>query len=291
MTQARRLRSLSPYVYIAPAFMCIILVYFYPLARNLYDSFFEISGPIRRPVGLANYLFLLKEDPVFWQAVGNNVRLLLAIPVLVMLAILVAVLLYEQIKGWRLYRFAVFVPYVLSITVVGIVFSYVFRLNGIFNTVLTQVGAGNLVFDWLGDSRLAIYTVIFVIIWREMGFGIILFLARLLSVSRTLYEAAKVEGASWLQMHWHVSIPQLRSVLEFFIIYQIINLFSWVFNYVYVMTGGGPGRATYVTELYIFDMSIKYGVTGMASAISMLLFLAISVLIAIMFRLQRDNGE
>ena len=118
-----------------------------------------------------------------------------------------------------------------------------------------------------------------VIVWKEAGFGIVLFLARLLSLPRTS-EAARIDGAGFFRLHRHITIPQLRSVIPFYVVIEAITMVSWVFNYVYVMTNGqgGPGNSTMVTELYIYQTAFQYNSPELAAAAAMMLF---SVLVAI----------
>ena len=150
-------------------------------------------------------------------------------------------------RGWRVYRFCVFLPYVLAIPVVGIVFGYLFKLNGLVNSALETVGLGGLTQDWLGSSARAIYAIMFVIVWKELGFGIIVFLARLSSVGDELYDAARVDGAGWWSVFRHVTLPALVPAIVFFAVVETITMLSWVFAYVYVMTTGGPGNSTVVS--------------------------------------------
>ena len=125
-----------------------------------------------------------------------------------------------------------FLPYVLSIPVVGVVFSQLFQLDGTFNTILRSAGLGALGQDWLGSPTWALPTIMFVIVWKELGFGIILCLARLMSVDEQLFEAARVDGAGWWRVLRHVTIPQLLPALAFYAVVELITMLSWVFAYV-----------------------------------------------------------
>ncbi len=120
-----------------------------------------------------------------------------------------------------------------------------------------------------------------VIIWKEMGFGIILILARLMNVNKDLYEAADIDGANWIRKHVYITIPQITTVLSFYTIILIITMISWVFNYVYIITMGGPGTATVVLEYYIYKQAFNWNNMGMASAAAVILFLFTLVFIII----------
>jgi ABC-type sugar transport system permease subunit len=282
-------RKHEPWLYLAPALVMLLAVFGYPMVRLVILSLQRTQAGELGFVGLGNYELLFRDD-VFLQAVRNNLKLLLTVPVTVGLALLLAVFLFERILGWRLYRTTLFLPYLLPITAVGLVFSYIFQLSGVLNDFLHAVGLGVLAQDWLGSTTLALPTVMFVIIWKEVGFGVVLFLARLMSVEEELFDAARVDGANWWQLQRHVTIPQLATVIEFFTVISVITVLSWVFGYVFVMTSGGPGNATMVTELYVYLMGFRYNQMNLAAAVSVLLLLVTGIFIFLELRL-RERGD
>ena len=131
-----------------------------------------------------------------------------------------------------------------------------------------------------------------IIFWKEAGFGVVLFFARLMSVDESLYDAAQIDGAGWWRKLWSVTIPQLATIIEFFAVVTVINMLSWVFAYAYTITMGGPGWATIVMELYIFNKLARSQVPNpsMASAASVLLFLVVivSIVASVRFRKRGD---
>ena len=137
----------------------------------------------------------------------------------------------------------IFLPYVLSIPVVGVVFGYVFEENGIVNAALRKVGLGALAPTGSATRTGRFATIMAVIVWKELGFGMILCLARLMSVDEHLFEAARVDGARWWRTLRHVTLPQLAPAIAFYAIVELITMLSWVFAYIYVMTSGGPRTA------------------------------------------------
>jgi ABC-type sugar transport system permease subunit len=280
--------ALAPYLYVLPAVLVVGIVIVYPLVVIFQESTQTLSSGASQYVGLGNY-DLVRTDPVFWQAVRDNATLLLAVPILVVLSLLFAILLFERVRGWRLYRTLIFLPYIMAITVIGTVFSLLYEYNGPLNVALRALHLGALALDWLGNAHLAIPSVMSVIIWRELGFGTILFLARLMSVREELFEAARLDGANWWQVQWHVTIPQLRTVIEFFVIVEIINMMSGVFTYIYVMTNGGPGFASQVLEFYIWQNAFAFRQGGIAAAAAVLLLAATVVFIFLQFRVRRGG--
>ncbi len=283
ITRQKRREIIKPYLYILPSIAIILFVYFSPIMRAFNDSFYRISSGKKTFVGIGNYAYLLIKDNIFWIALFNNLKLLMGIPILVFGSLIIAALLYQQIIGWKLFRIILLIPYILSITVVGIVFDYILRLDGVLNITLEALYLNALSQNWLGNPRIAMFSIMGVVIWKEMGFGIILFLARMLSIDTTIFEAARIDGASWFRILFRITIPELKSVIFFFVIINIINMLSWMFNYVFVMTRGGPMNRTFVLEYYIYRLAIRFRQFGMASALSVILFIIAFVFVFLQF--------
>jgi ABC-type sugar transport system permease subunit len=283
---------LVPYLYIAPLLLLLAFVFGYPLVRIFEFSFKMVRGIDGPWIGLRNYQLVLGQD-LFWESVLHNLQLLLAIPAMVVISLFVSVLLYERVAGWRLYRIIVFVPFVLAIPIIAVVMKRMFQFSGPVNEVLRWLSLDFLALDWIGSSDVALWTVMILIVWRESALGIILFLARLLSLDESMIEAAKIEGANWWQRLWYIILPQMRGVIEFFVVVSVITMLAAVFAYVFVMGGGrgGPGTATMVVELYIFNALIRTSLPGIASAASVLLFLVSVLLIFPLFRARRRVRE
>lgn len=277
---------MAPYGYLAPAGIVLLVVFGYPLVRLIVESV-TVPGVLGKSAyGLQNFWSVL-ADPLLRSAILNNLRLFLAVPVMTVLAVLLAALLHERIGGWRFYRSLIFVPYVLAIPVVGIIFSYIFQLHGLLNEFLSGVGLGSIAQDWLGNPSLAIWSIWMVVIWQQLGFGVVLFLARLASLDPSLVEAAIVDSAGWWRRFRHITIPHLAPVIEFFVTISLINMLSWVFNYVYVMTHGGPSNSTYVTELVIYQQAFRDGLTNLASAVSVLLLIFAALMLSLQTLVRR----
>ena len=283
-----RTTRLTPYLYVLPLVALMLFVFGYPLVRIFEFSFKMVRGIDGPWIGLRNYQLVLGQD-VFWESVLHNLQLLLAIPVMVAISLLVSILLYERVAGWKLYRIIVFVPFVLAIPIVAVVMKRMFQFSGPVNEVLRWLSLDFMALDWIGSSNVALWTMMILIIWRESALGIILFLARLLSLDESLIEAAKLEGANWWQRARYIILPQMRGVIEFYVVISVITMLSAVFAYVYVIGGGrgGPGTATMVVEFYIFNALIRTSLPGIASAASVLLFLVSVALIFPLFRARR----
>jgi ABC-type sugar transport system permease subunit len=285
-----RTRPWVPYLYAAPVVALLGLVFGYPLVRVFDFSFRRIRGDSGPWIGLDNYRLVL-DDPTFRQAVKHSATLLLAVPVMLVISVLVALVLYERMRGWRVYRSVLFIPFILAVPIVGIVASYMFQFNGVVNSALRSFGLESLEQDWIGTSDWALWTVMFVIIWREVGFGIVLFLARMLSLDEGPLEAAKIDGASWLQRVRFVILPEIKGAIELYLVIASITVVAWVFAYVWTITKGGPGDATAVVELYIYNQGLRNSLPGMASAVAVMLLGVTVVAIAVLFWVRSRSQE
>ena len=288
----RQYSRFTPYLYVLPLVLLLAFVFGYPLVRIFEFSFKLVRGIDGPWIGFRNYDLILGQD-LFWDSVRHNLFLLLAVPAMVIWSLLISIVLYERIKGWKLYRIVLFFPYILAIPIIAVVMKKMFQLSGPVNEVFHWLHLDFLALDWIGSSDVALWTVMLLIIWRESALGIILFLARLLSLDESLIEAAKLEGASWWQRARFVIVPQMTVVIEFYVVVSVITMLSAVFAYVYMMGGGrgGPGTSTMVVELYIFSALIKTSLPGIASAVSVLLFLVSLLLIVPLFAVRRRANE
>lgn len=283
-----RTHKVTPYLFLVPVTILLMSVFGYPLVAVFDFSTRRIRGASGAFIGLDNYRQVL-EDPVFSLSLKHNGQLLLAVPILLVISILIAVMLDDRMRGWRFYRSVLFFPYVLAVPIVGAIFSLLLQYNGVINTMLRQLGAGFLALDWIGSPSVALWTIMAVTVWHNVGFGIILFLARLQSLSEEIKDAARVDGAGWWQRLWFVTMPQLKDVIEFYTVISVITMLAWVFPYVYVMSRGGPGNATQVLEYYIYNSAFRYSSLGPASAVSVMLFLITLVLIVPFFVLRGER--
>jgi multiple sugar transport system permease protein len=280
------------YLFIAPALILLAVFRFYPLVRGAYYSLTEWDG-YNEPVfvGLQNFVKLVTQDDLFRAAIANTVKLLLTLPIWVIFPMILAVLIFQEVPGWRFFRAAYFFPCVLSAVIVGSIFNMVLRIDGPLNSLLKSVGLKALAMDWLGHPVVALPSIIAVAIWASFGTGVIVFLAGLGSVPTDFFDAAKIDGANWLQTLWHIIIPVLRPVIEFVAVTASMGMLTSLFGYVYVMTGGGPGTATYLPEYLIWIQQGSLNRPGYASAISMVLFFILFAVALVQIRLMARAKE
>jgi len=279
-----RLRHvLAPYALIAPAAAFIGVVFVYSLVRLGYVSLHTGDNGDQGSVTTVAYRFV-EKDSLFRTAVRHNLLLLLSVPFVTLLALAIALVLHEGIRGWRLYRTVVFMPYMLAIPVLGTTFVYLLSLNGALNTLLGAVGLDALRQDWLGDPHWVLGSIASIIVYHELGFGVVLFLARLLSLPEEVDQAARLDGCTWWQLRLRVTLPQMRSVIRTYVTLELITMLSWVFAYVYSTTKGGPTFASYILEFYIYDNAFTFRAPSFAAAAAIMLLAATTVLIALQVR-------
>lgn len=278
--------GLQAAVWIAPAALVLLAIFGYSIVM-LFTQSLTYKGDW---VGLENFQ-LVFSDPLFTTGLWHNFLLLLAVPVMTVLAILIAVMLFETKRGLGFFRAVVFMPYILAVPVVAVVFGQLLQRNGPVNEALRAVGLDWLALDWLGDPGVALWTMAGVIMWKEVGFGVVLILARMLTISTEMYEAAKLDGAGFWRTHWSITLPQIWQIVAFYMVVEAINMVSWVFNYVYVLTNGqgGPGDSTVVSELYIYRNAFQYQQPELAAAAAVVLFLATMIFVVVFVRMQRNS--
>jgi ABC-type sugar transport system permease subunit len=270
---------LWPYLYVLPALAAIAFAFGFPLVQVVRDSFYagNFDSPIY--VGLANYKGVI-HDPSFRTSLLNNLKLLVTVPVMIVLGLAIALVLNDRIRGMRQYQAIVFLPYVLPATAIGLCFSFLLQENGVLNTALRGAHLHFLAQDWLGNSHLAIGSVGGLVVWQQLGFCVVVFTAALLALPPETSEAARIDGAGWWALQRRVLVPQIRPIIELIAVIQVINALSWVFNYVYILTSGGPGYASSVMELYIWR-SFSNGANGTAASVAVMLLGMASVLIGL----------
>ena len=279
----------TPWVYAAPMLVFVGAIFAYPIVTLVRYSLENVGTSAYVPTtyaGFANFRYIF-NDSLFVGALENNLTLFLCVPIMVVLSVVLAALLFDRPRGWKIYRTLLFLPYVLSIPVVGVVYSYMFTYNGSANETLRGLGLGFVAKDWLGSTTWALPTIMFVIVWKELGFGVIICLARLMSVNEEYFEAARVDGARWWRRLRHITLPQLVPAIAFYAVVELINMLSWVFAYIYVMTLGGPQNSTVVSEYYIYEQVFQNNVIGIGAAAGVVLLGVVAVLILVRLRMER----
>ena len=294
-TRARRSRSLErmPFaVYLVPGALLTIAVILLPLAMNVGTSFTRWQG-VGAPewTGLENYRRLL-SDAAFWASFEHNVALIVAMAVVpTITGLVIAAALFEIVSrrfGARtasVLRACIYLPQVLPIAVAGIVWTWILHPDGALNQALARIHLGALAKDWLGDPNVALLSVMGIMVWIQVGYPVVIFMAGLQRVDPELYEAATLDGATWWRRFWHITNPQIRP--EAFVVLLTTTIAALkVFGPIYVLTRGGPGGATNVPSYFSYQNFFEKTQVGYGSAIATVLALLIVALTAAFLTLQ-----
>jgi raffinose/stachyose/melibiose transport system permease protein len=257
---------LSGYVLILPAVAITGLVIAIPVIQSFYGSVTR-DGDF---VGGDNFRIIL-TDPNFQRAFKNNLILLVNIPIRIALALTIAGLLYRKVFGSRLYETLIFMPFLPSVAAIGVLFIYLLSFAGPLNGLLRGVGFGSIAHGWLTENEWVMWTIMAVIVWTRVGFTVLLFTARMLSIDQERLQAAFVDGASWWKTFRYIVLPELKGTIEFVVLLSIIEAFSWSFSYVYVLGHGASDPNRWILEIYLYNKEFLASVAGLASAVSVIL--------------------
>jgi ABC-type sugar transport system permease subunit len=277
----------------APAIIMFLAFVIFPVALAAYYGFYRWHGygAATDWVGLNNYKLIL-TDPAFQQVLWHNgVILVLSLVLQGPVAITLALLLNQKIRGRSLIRVLIFVPYVISEVIVGTGWSLMLQSNGAVNDLLQHIGLGSLQADWLANSKLAIWTLLIIISWKYIGFAVILMLAGLQSIPQELFEAAAIDGASYWQIQRRITLPLLGPTVRIWAFLSIIGSLQ-LFDLVYIIWGqyvsGTAGTST--MAIYMLSQGRDAGNYGYGSAVAVVMFL-ISLVVALTYQrfvLRRD---
>jgi multiple sugar transport system permease protein len=285
----RRNEARLALLFVLPAILLVLVFRVFPLFWGFGISLTNATATSPGEfVGAANYLRAI-DDPNFRASIVNAGIILLAVPIFIIIPIILAILLDQGVPGRNLFRSVYFFPVVLSSVIVGSIFSVVLGYNGSLNALLKMLHLPPV--DWLGRSSTALPVTLAVQSWSTFGMGVLIFLAGLSTVPKEMVEAARLEGAKMWQIWWHVIIPELRPIIEFSAVITTIGLLTSMFGLIYVLTGGGPGTATTVPEYLIWSAQGRLNQPAYAAALSIILFVATSVLAGLQIRMMSRNAR
>lgn len=279
--RARRREVITAVVMLAPSLLFLAAFTYWPIIRSLIYGFYDVqlgSSAIFF-VGWENYQRLW-HDALFWQSLRNTVvYMVVTVPTSIGLALLLAVALDRKLRGTGLYRSVFFYPVMVPSVAAGMVWVFLYAPGyGPINGLMEMLGLPKL--EWLYDRQWALPAIIFMSIWKYAGYFMLILLAALQLVPRDLYEAARLDGVSGWRQLIHITVPLISPTLYFVVIIGVLHSYQ-IFDYVFVMTQGGPADATNVLTFYIYQNAFQFQDIGTASAIANILLLVVIGLIAI----------
>ncbi|MFW6280850.1 MAG: carbohydrate ABC transporter permease [Halanaerobium sp.] len=283
-------QKLTPYMFVLPNLLVFGIFIIYPAFYGLYISFTEwdiISSP--NFVGISNFINIF-NNPNFLDTLQRTfIYVGISVPLMFVLALVLAIGLDKKIKGRGAFRAIFYMPAMLSFIIIGVSWKWILGDNfGIVNYILEYFGLQTV--SWLTTPTLAFIIVILVTVWARAGYFMVIFLAGLQSISNIYYEAAEIDGASKWQQFIHITLPMLKPTSLVVLVLSTISVFK-MFDLIIALTQGGPGRATTFLVQDIYLMAFDRGNLGLASAMSVVLFVILSILTIIQFKVSARGGN
>lgn len=287
----RTLNRWRTWVWVLPAVILLVVFVYYPIVDNIRLSLFSWSAFSAKPtfVGLDNYR-TAAADPVFWRSLLNNTlfavtSLVFQVGFSLVLAAVLEEFVHQRLRG--ILRTIYFIPAVISITVSGILFSFIYNPQiGLLNSALSAVGLDSWTHAWLGEQGTAMWSIIAMSQWQSFGYTAVLFVVAIQRVPREFYEAAKVDGAGPVRSFFTVTVPLVREMTTLIIILTISGAFL-VFNEVMVMTAGGPSNTSQVLGTWLYRNAFMNDDMGYAAAIATVIFVITFVIAAAQLAVSR----
>ena len=271
--------NLVGWMFLLPATLLIVWMSFYPMVLALKLSFQTGVGANMHWAGLYNYQRLL-GDKLFWRTLGNTfVYLIIQVPIMLVLGLILASMLNNKTLRFKgVFRTAIFLPCATALVSYSMIFRSLFAVDGFVNTVLIKMGIFETGYNWLGNPTSARFVIILALIWRWVGYNMVFYLAALQNIDQSIYEAARIDGASPFAQLKRITIPLLRPTILLTAIMSTNGTLQ-LFDESYNLTKGGPANATMTMSHYLYDVSFKHSPNfGYAAAISYVIFLLVAVL-------------
>lgn len=293
VTRTGKLRAfVTPYFYLLPALVVYCAIVIYPILNSLWLTMFRWDGvnPVKEFVGLGNFVYLFTKDPVFSIALTNNLKWSIAsllLPVSVGLG--VALLFNTHKRGFSFFRGAFYFPATLSLVIIGTIWTWMYDPNfGLINNFVKLISGGSWTFDWFAVPDNTIFYVVIAASWAYSGICMLMFMSGLQAIPKDIYESALLDGANRLQKLIYITLPLLKNTLNVVLVTTLVNSFQ-VFDMIFVMTNGGPGRATNVLASWSYAQVFTYHDMGRGTAIAWVLALIVLCLSIFSNRLSSKN--
>jgi lactose/L-arabinose transport system permease protein len=278
--------------FIAIAVIMICAFYFYPMIRALLMSFQSGTGTNLSYVGFDNYTRLFSDSTFITTLTNTFLYLIVQVPIMIVLALFISVLLNDKdlkLKGF--FRTAIFLPAVTSLVAYSVIFKYLFGADGLINEMLLKLHLISVPIQWITDPFWAKITIIIAITWRWTGYNMIFYLSALQNIDGSIYEAARIDGASSFKQFTKITVPLLKPIILFTSITSTIGTLQ-LFDEVMNITKGGPGNATMTLSQYIYNLSFKYTPDfGYAATVSYAIVILIVIFSILQFKLAGDRND
>ncbi len=286
----KTIKDFEGLLYMLPAVILFAIFVFFPILQVVGYSFTDWDGMgAAKFIGLQNYITIFKS-PEFYTSLMNNIKFFIfGVPLWTIFPMLIAILMFEEVKGWKFFRVAYFLPSIISTAVIASLFRSFFLYNGAVNSFLAIFGLEPI--EWFAKGNIAIGLIIFVINWVGFGSATMIYIAGLANFDKEIFEAAEIDGANWWTKVTQITMPMLKSTIQFVIMLNVMAAFAGVFGYVFMMTGGGPGYSTTVLEYLLYLKAFKLHDFGYSSALSVILSIIVIIITLINNYVTKDKNE
>lgn len=271
-----------------PALLLVGLALGIPIVQAVYYSMTKWNGITATWIGPSAYWDEL-TNPIFWRVIENNALLLLSVPVALLIPLAIASILNERVLGWRLFRTIYFLPTAVSWVVIGMVSVRFFAKEGMLNSMISAIGLGSVKTDFLSGERTALLAVGITFVWSMIGTNTIIFLTGMATLDESTHEAARVDGAGYVRVFWHITLPQLKRFIQFAFVMTVISAFTALFSLIFVMTGGGPGYGTTTLEFFVYQTAFSKGAFGAGALLGVILFVIMAAIGLAQLKLLRTD--
>jgi len=277
-------------VLLAPGIGLAVGFKFVPLVRGFWLSLFETRG-FEEPkfAGLANYERMFSDSTVI-KAFTNTLVVVSTLPIWVFLPLVLALLLFLRVPGWKFFRASFFLPYMIAPIVVGIMFRQILAPDGPLNQALRSIGLGGLAIEWLNGPNSSLLSLVAVALWSFFGLGVLNYLSALATIPQEIIEASRLDGAGFWRMLFQIVLPMIKPMVGYWTVLCASGVLIWMFPLIYAMTKGGPGLSTMLPEFLIFLTTFQFLDRGYGSAIGIALFLFVAIISAFTVRYMYNEG-
>ncbi|MDD3173383.1 MAG: sugar ABC transporter permease [Herbinix sp.] len=279
-------KKIAPYLYIIPGLLILLIFVYYPIFRNIEYSFlkWDLFSGTKKFVKFTNYLSLFRSDE-FGVAFKNNILYIIIsfifqVGISVIFASILENMKYKKLS--TLFRTTFFLPSLISLTIIGLLFTFIYKTDGLLNSILEVMHLGDFTKGWLGDEKTAIFSIIAVSQWKSTGYTMMLFIVAIQKIPTEINEAAKIDGATRLKTFLHITIPLIKDMIKISTIITISGGLL-VFNEIFIMTNGGPYGSSEVLSTIMYKNAFVHGNIGYASAIANVILLLSFVFSALQF--------
>lgn len=279
-------------IFVLPAVIIYIFMIFIPCINSIYVSLFKWNMAGARVFkGLGNYRILFTSDHIFQRALLDTIILMFAALLAHMpVAVSLAWVLSGNIRGKKFFRTVYFMPSVLCSSAVGFLWTFIYNSQfGIVNNVLRAIGLSSWTREWLGDEKTVLWAVIIVVMWQYVGYHMVLYLAAILGIDHSLYESAKIDGATGIQVFFKITLPIIKPILRIDGILITTGALKY-FDLIYVMTNGGPNHSSEVLASHMYMQAfrvMKYGYGSAISVVMLVLCLGVTAFFTFAFKTEK----